>query len=95
MLTRRVATDSGPQINPNWLIAAVIGLVFFGGIVWTLIGWQGFSAQAPTIPAEVDPVRMLGAALVSPNGFVLAFELASVLLLAALIGAIIVAWERK
>ena len=36
-----------------------------------------------------------GAALVAPNGYVLPFELASILLLAAMIGAIIIAWERK
>jgi NADH-quinone oxidoreductase subunit J len=40
-------------------------------------------------------VRELGIALVSPNMYVLPFEVASVLLLAALIGAIVVAWERK
>ena len=40
-------------------------------------------------------VQVLGDALVSPNGFVLPFEVASVLLLAALIGAIFIAWERK
>jgi len=37
----------------------------------------------------------LGQALVSPNYYVIPFEVASVLLLAALIGAIMVAWERK
>jgi NADH-quinone oxidoreductase subunit J len=38
---------------------------------------------------------MLGEALVAPDGFLLPFELASVLLLAALVGAIIIAWERR
>jgi NADH:ubiquinone oxidoreductase subunit 6 (subunit J) len=33
--------------------------------------------------------------LVSPDGYLLPFELASVLLMAAMIGAIYVAWERK
>jgi NADH:ubiquinone oxidoreductase subunit 6 (subunit J) len=36
-------------------------------------------------------VEVLGSLLVSPNGYVLPFELASVLLLAALVGAIVVA----
>jgi NADH-quinone oxidoreductase subunit J len=39
-------------------------------------------------------IAALGVALVSPNGYVLPFELASVLLLAALIGAIVVAWRK-
>jgi NADH-quinone oxidoreductase subunit J len=47
------------------------------------------------LDARADTVRELGTALVSPEGYVLPFELASVLLLAALIGAIYVAWERK
>jgi NADH-quinone oxidoreductase subunit J len=44
---------------------------------------------------DADPIIALGVALVSPNGYVLPFELASILLLAAMIGAIVVAWERK
>jgi NADH-quinone oxidoreductase subunit J len=38
---------------------------------------------------------MLGQALVSPNAYAIPFEVASVLLLAALIGAIIVAWDKR
>jgi NADH:ubiquinone oxidoreductase subunit 6 (subunit J) len=36
----------------------------------------------------------LGEVLVSPNAYVLPFEVASVLLLAALIGSIVVAWKK-
>jgi NADH-quinone oxidoreductase subunit J len=96
MLTRRVATDSGPRFNENWSWAAVIALVMFVALGWILFGWSGIGAQsAPALGESADPLRELGVALVSPNGFVLAFELASVLLLAALIGAIYVAWDRK
>ena len=41
--------------------------------------------------APADSVRQLGISLVRVDGYVLPFELASVLLLAALIGAIFVA----
>jgi NADH-quinone oxidoreductase subunit J len=37
----------------------------------------------------------LGTALVSPDGYVIPFEVASVLLLAALIGALVVARPQK
>jgi NADH-quinone oxidoreductase subunit J len=57
--------------------------------------WSGFQATLPVIPANVDTIKMLGTALVSPNGYVIPFEIASVLLLAALIGSVVVAWERK
>jgi len=96
MLTRRIAKDSGPRFNENWTWAAAISLILFVALVWILSGWPGIAARsAPALGEAADPLRDLGVALVSPNGFVLAFELASVLLLAALIGAIFVAWERK
>jgi NADH:ubiquinone oxidoreductase subunit 6 (subunit J) len=46
--------------------------------------------------SEVQPdmIQQLGIALVSPDQFVLVFEAASVLLLVALVGAVIIARER-
>jgi NADH-quinone oxidoreductase subunit J len=95
MLTRRAASENKPQVNPNWGWALVIAVVLFGGLAWILSGWSGFNTQVTALPARADPLRDLGLALVSPNAYVLPFELASVLLLAALIGAIVVAWEKK
>jgi NADH-quinone oxidoreductase subunit J len=94
MLTRRVAEDTGPQVNPGWAWSALVSVVLFGGLVWMLSTWQGFSLTRPDLDASLDPLRQLGMALVSPQAYVLPFEVASVLLLAALIGAIMVAWER-
>ena len=95
MLTRRVMQDVGPQYNRGWWVAALVSLALFAGLSWMLSSWSGFSTQMPEFPPGVDPLRQLGQSLVSPNAYVLPFELASVLLLAALIGAIAVAWERK
>jgi len=95
MLTRRVMQDSGPQVNPGWWMSILLALLLFGGLTWMLSTWNGFGTPLPDLPAGVDPLLALGIALVSPDGYVLPFELASVLLLAALIGAIVVAWERK
>jgi NADH-quinone oxidoreductase subunit J len=95
MLTRRVAQDSGPQVNPNWVWASILSIVLFAGLAWMLNSWSGFHSQAPQINPRIDQVVQLGQALVSPNAYVLAFELASVLLLAALVGSIIIAWEKK
>lgn len=94
MLTRRVAEDTGPQVNPGWAWSALVSVALFGGLVWMLSTWQGFSLARPDLDASLDPLRQLGVALVSPQAYVLPFEVASVLLLAALIGAIMVAWER-
>ncbi len=94
MLTRRVMTDSGPQTNANWWLAGLFSLALFGGISWILLGWDGANASAPAIDPELDTVTRLGTELVNPDAFILPFEVASVLLLAALIGAVVVAWER-
>jgi NADH-quinone oxidoreductase subunit J len=90
MLTRRVATD-----NANWRWAVLVGLVIFGALCFLLRSWPGLSEPAAALNPSIDPLRQLGVALVSPDAYVLPFELASVLLLAAMIGAIVVAWEKK
>lgn len=95
MLTRRLITDTGTQINSNWPWAALIAVVLFGGLVWMLSRWGGFSITPQVLSPRSDQVVELGQALVSPNAFVIPFEVASVLLLAALIGSIIIAWDRK
>lgn len=95
MLTRRVAKDIGEQINSNWWGAGILSLIMFGGLVWMLFQWRNLNMKLPEIPASSDSLRQLGEGLVSPNAFLLPFEVASVLLVAALIGAIMVAWERK
>jgi NADH-quinone oxidoreductase subunit J len=97
MLTRRVMEDTGPQVNPNWAVAAVVSLGVLAGLGGMLIPWKGLSMlpAAYTADVEAQTISQLGMALVSPNGYVLPFEAASVLLLAALIGSIYVAWERK
>jgi NADH-quinone oxidoreductase subunit J len=94
MLTRRVLQDVGPQYNPGWWLAALVSAVFFGGLSWMLTTWDGFSTPMPQLPQGSDSLQQLGQALVSPNAYVLPFEVASVLLLGALIGAIVIAWER-
>ncbi len=94
MLTRRVMADTGPQTNANGWWVGLSSLALFAGITWILLGWGGSSADAPIFPAGLDTVTDLGMGLVDPNGFILPFEVASVLLLAALIGAIVVAWDR-
>jgi NADH-quinone oxidoreductase subunit J len=97
MLTRRVMVDSGSQNNQYWWVAAPLSMVLFGMLVWMLSRWNGFSTDLPKLAPEVKAslLKQLGQLLVSPNGYVLPFELASILLVAAMIGAIWVAWERK
>ena len=95
MLTRKIAPDSGPRFTENWGWALFIAVVVFGGLAWLLSTWGGIQAAAPPLGPRFDSLRELGIALVSPDAYVLAFELASVLLLAALIGSLVIAWDRK
>lgn len=94
MLTRKVMTDSGPQLNKNAGLAAILGLILFAGLTAIIFLSGGAATPLPDLAPRADPISDLGFALVSPQGFVLPFELASVLLLAALIGAIVVAWKK-
>ena len=95
MLTRKVSKVPKPAFNSNWIWALLIAVVMFGSMTWILNMWPQFEAIPTAIAPSIDPLRLLGAALVSPEAYVLPFELASLLLLAALIGAIVVAWESR
>jgi NADH-quinone oxidoreductase subunit J len=92
MLTRRVMTDSGPQTNRNWWLAALAALLLFTGLLGLLLqGPQLHGADLQALPDPDTQLKDLGVALVDVNQYVLPFEVASVLLLAALIGAMIIA----
>jgi NADH-quinone oxidoreductase subunit J len=95
MLTRKDMRDQGPQMNPNWWFGALLSVLTFAGLFFLLQGWNGLSKTASAYPTDFDAISELGNALVSPNAYVLPFEVASVLLVAALVGAVYVAFNRK
>ena len=88
MLTRQVMEDDGPPLNKNWWIAALSAVGLFIVLTASLMSWHNFNQQRGELPAGSMDIAEIGQALVSPSGFVIPFEVASVLLLAALIGAI-------
>jgi len=95
MLTRRELRDKGPQVNQNWLISALLALLTFAGLAYILSSWDGFSRTAGVLPGGTETLMVLGKALVSPDAYVLPFEVASILLLAALVGAVFIATSSK
>jgi len=95
MLTRKDLRDQGPQVNRGWWLSALVAALTLAGLVGMLRGWSGLSKFAADLPSGFDAVGGLGNALIQPNAFVLPFEVASVLLLAALIGAVYVSFDRK
>jgi len=95
MLTRQIMRDAGPQVNSNSSLAAGAALVLFFGVVVMLSQWSGFHVYAPELIGEENKLVELGKSLVSPSAYLLPFELASVLLVAAMVGAIYASWAKK
>ena len=94
MLTRREMLDKGPQMNKRAWLAGLLGVLLFASMVYMLSTWVGFN-QLPSLVGDTDTLALLGNALLLPSAYLLPFEVASVLLLAALVGAVYVASNRK
>jgi NADH-quinone oxidoreductase subunit J len=95
MLTRRELMEKGRQTRSTWWIPALLGLVILVGLVFLILSAPGVERTAAAMPAGLDTVQALGTALVSPDAYVLPFEVASVLMLAALVGAVYVSTVDK
>ncbi len=100
MLTRRLMQSSESPFNAQWQWGIVAALFTFIGLAFVIItAWPDSTVPASAqVSAEVlqGGVADLGVALVSPAAYVVPFEVASVLLLAALVGSIFIAMpERK
>ncbi len=89
MLSRNVM-DARDRFNAQWrAVAGFVGLLFV--VLLAILARTEWPALSQDVPADAIP--RLGLAFVGP--YVVPFEVASVLLVAALIGAIIVARERE
>lgn len=91
MLTRDMMNPNVAGYNRQWWLAALVAVALCG-----MMGWVVLNHNWPATPGDVPPESIvnLGKALVDPAGLVLPFEVASVLLLVALIGAVTIARER-
>ncbi|MCX6055800.1 MAG: NADH-quinone oxidoreductase subunit J [Chloroflexi bacterium] len=95
MLTRRSLEDQGKQINRANITTLLIVFIIFAGFVFSVRLWNPLVSTTIPLLAGMTDLTSLGLALTDPNGYSLPFEVTSVLLLAALIGAIYIAYERK
>jgi NADH:ubiquinone oxidoreductase subunit 6 (subunit J) len=91
MLSRRMMSPEFKAQNEQWLLGLLAAAALFVVLVFILLQVSWPTAQA-VVPD--DMISALGEALVSPDQYVLVFEVASVLLLVALVGAVIIARER-
>jgi NADH:ubiquinone oxidoreductase subunit 6 (subunit J) len=103
MMTRRIMDASEPSFNSQWgmgLFTAIIAFVLLVTVIanfWPLAPAAGQPlADRTAVPDSLlqDVTAALGRSFVSIDAFVIPFELASVLLLAALVGAILIAWPK-
>jgi NADH-quinone oxidoreductase subunit J len=91
MLTRDMMNPNIVGRNSQWVAAAVVTVALCAVLVWTVMNYE-WAAPSGTVPE--DTITKLGKALVDQEGLALPFEVASVLLLVALIGAVTIARER-
>lgn len=103
MLTRRVMNPDTPQVNSQSAASVALAIVLFALLALVLapdqlqigdltlggIAWPERADQTPT------DITDLGRALVDAEQYVVPFEVASVLLLVAMIGAVYIVFPRR
>lgn len=102
MMTRRLMQASEPAFNSQkgWgFIGAFVSFAILTLVIvrfWPLAPSDSFLASITFVPDAIleGSVAELGRSFVSTDAYVIPFEIASVLLLAALVGAIVVAWPK-
>jgi len=94
MLTHDAIDDTYKQ-SRRWIITAIISVIALGGILLALFTWPQGQALTTPLSGGSQDIGALGLALLDPEGYLVPFEIASILLLAALIGGIYVGIEHK
>ncbi len=98
MMTRRMMQTRETPYNSQWGWGFFTAIFIFGLLAYVIFTAWGFADQsiiAASEPVINDKLVELGQALVTQENFMLPFELASILLLAALIGAVVIAMPEK
>jgi NADH-quinone oxidoreductase subunit J len=95
MLTRHVTGEGVRQLYKRWWVALLVAAALFGLLIVPTV--SGYNWQVP--PPQVGGPESIAASVEIGKAFMgeylLPFELASVLLLVALIGAIVIAFEER
>ena len=89
MLTARIADPTVPALIRTAWAAALVAL----GTGWVLVSALARTSALPTRPTTVVPLAELGRGLVT--WYVLPFEVLSLILMSALVGAIVIARPRE
>jgi NADH-quinone oxidoreductase subunit J len=88
MLTSRIGSKTAKVVNDQAALSAIAGIGLLVGLIYASTAGIAEVSAPPPLP-ERETARFLGRALLTT--YALPFEVVSVLLLAAMIGAIILA----
>ena len=93
MLTTKLASQNIIQVTENYLAAGFISFVFFAGVWFLLRQTDAGIWRHATKDLPVNNTEIIGKYLMTQ--FVLPFEVVSLLLMAAMIGAIVLARKER
>src|SRR5262245_30819555 len=95
MLTRHVTGEGVRQLYQRWWVALLVSAGLFGLLIVPTVFNFSWEVAAPPAgqPVAIASALELGTAFM--REYLLPFELASVVLLVALIGAIVIAFEER
>jgi NADH-quinone oxidoreductase subunit J len=94
MLLDLPGEEAGPRFGRHWPLALAVGLCF-ASLAWLVRVGAGVAPAAPRVAMEGPPqgsLSAIGMALFGP--FALPFEMASLVLLVAIVGAVVLARRR-
>ena len=92
MMSRDMVDPNLAGSNQQWMMAALVAVLLCAVLGGTVLSHE-WPAE-PSGPVPHDSITILGITLVDVQGLALPFEVASVLLLMALIGSVTIARER-
>ncbi len=96
MLTRNIMSDEEIQINRSWGIVLILVLLFLVIFISQLSSNEIFTTTLMPLAFQgQENISSLGEGLLNPAGYALPFELASLLLLGALVGGVYIAMDKR
>jgi NADH-quinone oxidoreductase subunit J len=95
MLTRQVTGEGSPPMYERWWIALLVSGLLFAAILFPTIANEQWTTreEVPNQPVLIAGPVEIGTAFMQE--YMLPFQLAAVLLLVALVGAIVIALEER
>ena len=93
MLTQGAVRQRLRQVSKTWWGAAIAAMILFAVLLAVFTQTPALGVEAPELARSQEAIlEDMGTALVDVDRYIIPFEVASILLLAALVGSIMVAW---